>query len=174
MEEGYWASGAPYRLGNPQAGSFWGSEGSQSPHTGVRGHPSAQVGAEVLGKEAPRDGGPVAPLLGPLGGHSLGTLAEPPWAAFWHLGLCFCSQNEGVGVACRLHSSPPGGSGRHLVLPLDLRTERCQHRSGCQGLERGRGDCWWGPGLLWEDSNGDSGHVAVNILETTDWYTSQK
>lgn len=68
VEEGYWASGAPYRLGNSQAVSFWGSEGSQPAHTGVRGHPSAQVGAEVLGKEAPKDGGPVAPLLGPLGG----------------------------------------------------------------------------------------------------------
>lgn len=73
------------------------------------------------------------------GGHSVGTLAEPPWAVFWHLELSFCSQNEGVGVACCLHSSPPGGSGRYLVLPLELRTERCQHRSGCQGLEGGRG-----------------------------------
>lgn len=73
--DGQWASGAPYWFGNSQAGNFWGLEGTQSAHMGVRCHPSAQVGAEVLGKEAPRDGGPVASLPGPLemGGHSLGT-----------------------------------------------------------------------------------------------------
>ena len=27
-------------------------------------------------------------------------------AAFWPLGLGSCSQNEGAGLACRLHSSP--------------------------------------------------------------------
>ena len=78
--------------------------------------------------------------------HSWGLWGGIPWGLWPSLpGQCFgiwdsfCSQNEGVGVACCLHSSPPGGSGRYLVLPLELRTERCQHRSGCQGLEGGRG-----------------------------------
>ena len=49
--DGQWASGAPYWFGNSQAGNFWGLEGTQSAHMGVRCHPSAQVGAEVLGKD---------------------------------------------------------------------------------------------------------------------------
>lgn len=124
---------------------------SASPH-GCQGSPVCTGGAEVLGKEAPRDGGPVAPLPGPLeGGHSLGTLAEPPWVAFWHLGLSFCSQNEGAGLACRLHSSPPGGYGRHLLLPLELRTERCNTGMAARGCRGAGGDCWWEPGFLWDD-----------------------
>ena len=63
-------------------------------------------------------------------------------AAFWPLGLGSCSQNEGAGLACRLHSSPPGGSGKHLILLLEPRTERCQYMRGCQGLRGGRGMDW--------------------------------
>ena len=59
---------------------------------------------------------------------------------------------------------------RHLYEMSELANPQRPHRSGCQGLGGQGGDCWWGrvcPGrierFLWEELNGSSDHVTVNI-----------
>lgn len=75
-------------LGAPLVWQFSGGgfpavrKGTISPHA-VRGHPCGQGGAEVPGKEAPRDGIPVAPLLGPGEEVPWGPGQVPPRTRGW-------------------------------------------------------------------------------------------
>lgn len=70
--------GAPYWLGNSQAGNFWGLEGTQSAHMGVRSSLLHRWGQRCWGRRPPGMGVLWHRLPGPLEwGIFPGDLAEP-------------------------------------------------------------------------------------------------